>query len=68
MGGYNNKFFKHYTVMVNLNLSEYCDLEYSETDAECSSSDFKTESEDEDSRLMIFLDRLMVLRILFCIF
>src|SRR6266498_2217335 len=34
------KFFKHYTAIDNLDLSEYYDSEYSETDSE-------TESEDE---------------------
>ena len=42
------KFFKHYTAMDNLDLSEYFDLEYSETDSEYSSSGSKTESEDKD--------------------
>jgi hypothetical protein len=31
------KFFKHYTVMDNLDLSEYYDSEYTETESECSS-------------------------------
>ncbi|RIA94565.1 hypothetical protein C1645_817842 [Glomus cerebriforme] len=39
------KFFKHYKVMRNLNLSEYYDSKYTETESECSGS--KDESEDE---------------------
>ena len=39
------KFFKHHKVMRNLDLSEYYDSEYTETESECSSSE--DESEDE---------------------
>ena len=38
------KFFKHYKVMRNLDLSEYYDLECTETDSE---TDSETESENE---------------------
>ncbi|RIA82497.1 hypothetical protein C1645_835255 [Glomus cerebriforme] len=40
------KFFKHHKVMRNLDLSEYYDSEYTETESECSSSE--DESEDEE--------------------
>ena len=37
--------FKHYTVMDNLDLSEYYDSEYTETESEYSCSEDETESE-----------------------
>ena len=43
------KFFKHHKVMDNLDLSEYYDSDYTETESECSSSE--DETEDERSRL-----------------
>ncbi|RGB30812.1 hypothetical protein C1646_764877 [Rhizophagus diaphanus] len=43
------KFFKHYTVMDNLDLSEYYDSEYSETESEYSSSETESESESFSS-------------------
>ena len=42
------KFFKHHKVMGNLDLSEYYDLEYTETESEYSSSEDETETEGED--------------------
>ena len=39
------KFFKHYTAMENLDLSEYYDSEYTETESEYSCSEDETESE-----------------------
>ena len=42
------KFFKHYTAMENLDLSEYYDSEYTETESEYSCSEDETESEGED--------------------
>ena len=44
------KFFKHHKVMRNLDLSEYYDSEYTETESECSSSE--GESEDEKSPII----------------
>ena len=43
------KFFKHHKVMRNIDLSEYYDSEYTETESEYSSFKDETESEDEDS-------------------
>jgi len=40
------KFFKHHKVMRNLDLSEYYDSEYTETESECSSSEDETEDEE----------------------
>ena len=37
------KFFEHYKVMDNLDLSEYYDLDYTEIESECSSSEDETE-------------------------
>jgi len=39
------KFFKHHKVMRNLDLSEYYNSKYTETESKCSS--FEDESEDE---------------------
>jgi len=40
------KFFKHYKVMRNLDLSEYYDSEYTKTESKCSSSEDETEDEE----------------------